>query len=126
MKIQWKKTCFACRVPLDIDVHFDDGGEERLFADFMEFFPPLRNLEMNVSGMRRFNDGKFHPLCKWCFDNHKKVWFDPIMLREREIGRRVHKFGPPHPVGATRDDIETYFVNARRYFAARRRHGETL
>lgn len=123
MRITWSKTCFSCQIPLDIDIDFEDGEEEKLFDEFNDFFPCPKNLGINQSAKRRFNDGKFHPLCKWCFKHHRKLWIDPNMVRDREIGKI--KFGPPHPVGATFEDLETYMINARRYFEARRRHGGT-
>lgn len=100
---------------------FDDGEEEKLFDEFNDFFARPKNLEINCSKKRRFNDGKFHPLCTWCFDNHRKLWINPGMVRDREIGKI--KFGPPHPVGATVEDLAVYATNASRYFEARRRHG---
>lgn len=122
MKITWPRQCFTCQVPLDIDIEFANGTEEKYFDEYVDFFPQPINLKINRSAKRRFNDGKFHPLCMWCFDNHRKLWFDPTMVRDREIGKI--KIGPPHPRGVTVDDLATYAANARRYIDARhRRHG---
>jgi hypothetical protein len=122
MKITWPKICFACQVPLDVDIQFDDGDEEKYFDEFMDFFPTPTNLHYNVSAKRRFNDGKFHPMCRWCFDNHRKIWMDPRMLRDREIGKI--KLGPPPPKGTTREELALFASRVKGYIATRRRHGD--
>lgn len=123
MKVTWPCVCFVCQIPLDVDVQLTDE-EEKYFDEFMDFFPPLPNLHYNVSAKRRFNDGKFHPLCAWCFDNHRKLWIDPIMIRDREIGKI--KFTSPRPKGTTHEELKVYATQMHAYFTARRRHGDGL
>ena len=122
MKIHWPCVCFVCQIPLDVDFQYTHDDEEKLLDEFLEFFPTPPNFHYNVSAKRRFNDGKFHPLCAWCFDNHRKIWINPSMVRDREIGKI--KFAHPSPKGTTRAELETYLTNMKAYFAARRRHGD--
>jgi hypothetical protein len=122
MKITWPKICFACQIPLDVDIKFTDGDEEKYFDEFMDFFPGPPNLHYNVSAVRRFNDGKFHPLCKWCFDHNRKIAINPGAVRDREIGKI--KFAPPTPKGTTYEELALFATQIQLYVKTRRRHGD--
>lgn len=101
--LTWKKSCYLCHCPIDIEISFDDGEDELLWDVCIDFLPGYERLLQNSLYYKKLG-GRVYPTCKSCFD--LTFACNPAIIRDLEIGktRRTR----PQPRGYSREELEVW------------------
>jgi len=108
--VQWKKCCYLCHCPLDVEVSFDDDDDEAMWDLCMDFVPGEERLVHNMLRYKKLG-GRVYPTCKSCFDLHFTC--NPSIIRDREIGKT--RLRRPQTRGYTRAELEVWLGTCKRF-----------
>ncbi|AUT19167.1 hypothetical protein DSLPV1_196 [Dishui lake phycodnavirus 1] len=108
--VQWRRTCYLCDCPLDIEVDFDDDEDEAMWKLCMDFVPGEERFLENKLHYKKLG-GRVYRTCRSCFE--LKFRCNPAIIRDLETG--VSRRHPPQPRGYTRDELEVWVDMCQRF-----------
>jgi hypothetical protein len=108
--VQWRKTCYMCQCPLNVEVDFDFDDDEHLWKLCMEFVPGEERFLKNKLYYKKLG-GHVYPTCKSCFN--LKLVCNPAIIRDIEVG--VLRRKRPQPEGYTKAELGEWVHMCERF-----------
>lgn len=108
--VGWKRSCYLCRCPLNVEIDFDDDEDEMLWDLCMDFVPGEERFAQNLLRYKKLG-GRVYPTCMSCFD--LTFACNPSIIRDREIGKT--RLRRPQPSGYTRAELEVWVDMCARF-----------
>ena len=117
--VTWKKICYLCHCPLNVEVGFDDEEDEFFWNLTMDFVVGEERFLKNVLYYKKLG-GHVYPTCKSCFD--LKFTCNPAIVRDIEIGKLRRR--RPRPKGYSHAELGAWVDMCRRFIRRLRSSSE--
>jgi len=110
ISVCWKKRCYICHCPLDVEVGFDDEEDEFYWNLCMDFVIGEERFIKNKLYWKKLG-GHVYPACKSCFD--LKFACNPAIIRDIETGKIRRQ--RPTPEGYTYAELDAWVDMCKRF-----------